>query len=373
MLGVRSWWRRAPAPRPTTSDGAAVVADARRVFALAVNADDTVPAGLADRLDGIARGLDGLAEPSRGEAALFLTAAAIEMPGRDDLVRRGFDALVAGGAGPIAADGTRLDRDLPALLAWIEAAVHLGERHPGFDLPGSVAGAAGRAAWFLIVRTAPDFQLPGVAEGRIRTAWERIAALGWAGNKPRLEALADDDWSMWTFAVGGVAVLHVAPKGKRARVVVDAGAVLGAGAFACPELSIGGVPVLIGSNVDGVRGPSRLLAARVDVSTGRASRKARVVVGTALDSPVAVTRTVAIQRSRMVVEDEVPAGPIRVRWAFADGVIPSLTDGATVTHRELGAIKLALDERLTWTVDGAAVVGTGTADADPLRFSVEWT
>ena len=51
------------------------------------------------------------------------------------------------------------------------------------------------------------------------------------------------------------------------------------------------------------------------------------------------------------------------------------TSPPAATHPAGPTLRLDLDPRLTWRVDGGALVGSGTFGPgdDPFRFSVEWT
>jgi hypothetical protein len=342
------------------------------------------------------------------------------LPGARRAWTHGLTGLSRSGAARARPDGTARDGDPSTLLAWVERVLLLAmaARDEGVGLPTSLTSAAAAAAWHLYVRSAPTGYLPSGAVPPILAEAPLLApsarnvslALGWihgdtaaVSDGGRLAAwfgggtaavgtarpLADSDWSMWTYRDGGVAVLHTLIRGKHVRVVVDAGSPRTPGTIAAPEVEIGG-GLLLGGDASVLRPvdatptrpsrPAELLHARVDVSTGRAPRRGRVVVVDPTVGPAGVRREIVLRQARVIVEDEVSgdvAGDWESRWTFGPGWrAVCRPDGSHAAERD-GAkpIKVELDERWIWNADGGTFSGRGRWEpgADPIRLAFEWT
>jgi hypothetical protein len=338
------------------------------------------------------------------------------LPGARQVWTHGLTWLKRHAAGRVRPDGTAPDRDPAALLAWLEVTIFLAAdaRREGVQLPDVLQGAMAAASWHLYLRGAPHGTLP---PGRrtsvvispstlLSTARNALIALGWArgpivastddhrlatwfaGVRPPgdTRALVDSDWSMWSFGGGRVAVLHALFKSRPARIVVDAGVDNLDEEAPGPELEVDGIPVLNRgtcsiSGLPSLRGLSMPMA-RVDVSTGRASRKGSVFIEGKGDK-ARWRREIVVRQARVVVEDSLvgQTGPITVRWRLAPGWSARATEAAfTAEHSQSRPLKVDLDERLSWQIEpspeGAAFVGTGLlepAEDAPLRFAIEWT
>lgn len=418
----------APSPELRVQD------EARRAAHLALAAR-LLGADLAgDRLAAIAREIAELtarvearlpaADPvARVEALTCTTAAALHwpaVPGARHAWARGLGALRTQAAQRVRADGTPADGDVAALAAWLEQVMLLDvvAREEGIELPTALGSAAASAAWYLHVRSFPTGGLPAgdvlpvlfAPAALIPAARNATLARGWAGGDAApvpdggaltaffagravegAKPLGDADWLMWSFADGRVAVLHTENKGRHWRVVVDAGAARSPGVLPGPEIEIDGTAVIprhacVFRPAAGLTPrpatPPTLAGARVDVSTGRSSRKAKVVLELPASSPEGgVRREITVRQARVIVEDEPRggAGEYSLRWVFAPGIVPSADGNAWKLERPNGKpFKLELDARLQWRTsrdgDAWAVIGEGRWDAeDPLRLSIEWT
>jgi hypothetical protein len=343
--------------------------------------------------------------PAAAEVLTHVTGAALAWPalaGSRRTGARGMAHLARVGGARARADGTPPDGDALALLGWVEAALLLAAdaRAEGIALPPDLIRAITASADHVWWRGAPNGTLPPGSSGPVlapvglaaASARNATLAWGWASGSPAPStdggALAralgghpsgtpslpvDDDWSLRTWADGGVVVLHRGGK-KPARVVVDAGCPHPQGEIPGPELEVQGVAALprAGQGWAAGRGPFRVESARVDVSTGRAPRRARVVlVGHG------VRRQIEARQLRLIVEDTPDrAGQVRIRWTFGAGwkLAPD-ANPPTASHPAGPSLRLGLDPRLTWRADGPALVGSGTYDAgdEAFRFSVEWT
>lgn len=252
---------------------------------------------------------------------LHAAATALARPD-DPEARRSWVRAVVGlerGELPVHPDGA--PRAGPeAALAWVVSAVELGRRarYEGIRLPERFTGAVAAAAWHLRVRGAPwDEAAAALHADAVRLGWGADRALG-----------LEDEWTAWTFAEGGVVVLHGRPRGVPARIVVDAGR------GGVPELVLDGVPVL----APVVVAPSRLVSARVDVPTGRGSCTARIAF--------ADGRTIEARQARLILNGATP-------WSFADGwtVEPAAT-GFVARHPRCRDVRVTADAERTvfeWT------------------------
>jgi hypothetical protein len=302
----------------------------------------------------------------RARSAALSAAAALSDPSSPDARAARTDLwseLARHGADAVRADGTPDDGAIDGLLDWVEAVVALSAhaRAEGLLVPVSLNDAAQRAASYARVRLAPW------SDARATAALEAL------GGAPSAALAFDDDWSIWTFRTGDVAVLHCRAK-RHARVVFDGGAPVAASRPPAPEVLVDGVALLSrdACRIDGAEAqPMRIDSARVDVPTSRAARSARV----SARAP-GLAREVAVRLARVAIEDDLgpEARPIRMAWTFAPGWVAALGERPNATHESGARLFFDVDPRLSWTVgrDGRTLSGAGTAGGPPLRFSLEW-
>lgn len=268
-------------------------------------------------------------------------------------------------ADAVASDGAPADGDDAAHHAWLEALTWLFRetRRAGFSLGAPVERAyAAGTTWAVIAGpadgpTGPIGRDPtavaaiaralavarGAVSGVVLPVDPQLARFYLGTAAPSATPFRCDDWTNWAFPATGRAVF----RRDDARVVVAA-----ASGF---SFFLGDVAVFTEDQAV----PSPLTETRVDVSTGRGVNR-----GIARFA----NRTLTLRAERLILE-----GLGSRSWRFGPQVRLQNTPTGPTANLGMRQLRLGLDERLRWSVEGQQLRGGGELTPnESVRLSLEW-